>query len=177
MVDIKNYLNKRTLFLGDVNVGKTFKMLSILQEFVQAGYADDIAVLDLSPDPIKGVGGKIKIPDHMPIRYLTANIAAPRLMGQNADHTQQLAETNARVIETLFTTLVAQKKKILFVNDATLYFHAGAFTKFLSAINTALTQIINAYQGDRFEDSYLTRREKQLTVKLIESCDEVRYLS
>ena len=170
-------MGKRTLLVGDVKSGKTQKTLRLLQTFIRAGYAEDIAVLDLSPDPIEGIGGKLQVPADTPVRYLTASIAAPRMMGRDAAHVRQLAETNARVIEGLLVELCGLKREILFVNDATLYFHAGVLKNFLQAIETASTQIINAYHGDSFADSDLTQRERRLTQDLIETCDAVEYLS
>ena len=108
--------------------------------------------------------------------YLTAAITAPRLTGRNREHTRDLAEQNARAIEMLFPKLHRQKKEILFVNDATLYFHAGDLAKFLKVLDTAKTQIINAYYGDTFMDSEITQREKRLTERLIKTCDAIQYL-
>jgi hypothetical protein len=173
---IQDYRGKRSLLLGEVNSGKTAKTDGVLRAFIKAGYTDDIAVLDLSPDPVGGVGGKMSTPADAAVLYLTAAIAAPRMMGRDAAHTQRLAETNARVIEDLFEELCAKRKPVLFVNDATLYFHAGSLETFLQVLDTASTQIVNAYRGTKFEDSALTRRERRLTQALIETCDMVEYL-
>ncbi len=176
MGKIRKYLYKRTLIVGDVNSGKTEQTRSILLAFIRAGYAESSAILDLAPDPVQGTGGKIKIPSGRSLLYLTAAITAPRLTGKDMEHTRDLAEQNARAIESLFAKLKRQKKEVLFVNDATLYFQAGDLTKFLKVLDTAKTQIINAYYGDTFMDSELTQREKRLTEKLIKTCDEIQYL-
>jgi hypothetical protein len=99
-----------------------------------------------------------------------------RRIAKYRDHIRHLAAINARAIELLFAKLQQQKKEILFVNDATLYFHAGDLTKFMKVLDTAKTQVINAYYGDTFMDSELTQREKRLTAKLIKTCDEIQYL-
>jgi len=168
---VNKYLNKRTLILGDVKSGKTARTLEILRGYVQAGYADRIAVIDMAPDPVRGIGGKITPPADAPLLYLTTTIAAPRLTGVDEAHTRRLAVQNARAIEALFDLLRRQPKEILFVNDASLYLQAGDFDTFLTALDTASTQIINAYYGSTFSDSALTRREKHLTEALMKTCD------
>ena len=73
-------------------------------------------------------------------------------------------------------SLLEKEWEIIFVNDATLYLQAGNLEKFLEILNTASTQIINAYYGKTFTDSALTRREKQLAEKLMKTCDEVIFI-
>ena len=176
MIDITPYMNKRTLILGDINSGKTEKTVRILQEFIRAGYSEEVAVLDLSPEPVNGVGGKMPPPSDGAIVYLTANIIAPRITGRTEKHIRDLARQNARAIDMLFAELKKHEKKILFVNDATLYFHAGNLAIFLKMLEGAATQIINAYRGDTFKETPITRREKQLTKKLMATCNILEYL-
>lgn len=177
MDTIENYLGRRTIIVGDVNTGKTVRTLEILHLFLTAGYAPKIAVLDLAPDTVRRVGGKMKPPPDEPLLYLTASISAPRLTGKDEDHTRQLAEENARTIETLFVKFQRQKREILFVNDATLYLQAGHLKRFVEILDTTSTQIINAYYGNAFTDSELTRREKKLTEDLMKICDQVITMS
>ncbi len=170
MVKIDQYLNKRTLIVGDVNSGKTAQTFEILQMFLKKGYAKKIAILDMGTNPIRGIGGKMLPPPDVPIFYLTSFISAPRLMGKDSNHIRKLAEENARSIERLFETFQQKHREIIFVNDATLYLQAGHLERFLEILNTASTQIINAYYGDAFSDSELTRREKKLTEALMKTC-------
>ena len=171
METVKKYLNKRTLITGDVKSGKTARTLEILREFIQAGYADRIAVIDMAPDPVRDIGGKITPPADAPLLYLTATITPPRLTGVDEAHTRRLAAQNARAIEALFSSLRQQPKEVLFVNDASLYLQAGDLKTFLTILSTASTQIINAYYGSAFADSPLTRREKRLIEELMRTCD------
>ena len=171
METVKTYLNKRTLIIGDVKSGKTARSLEILREFIQAGYADRIAVIDIAPDPLHGIGGKMTPPADAPLLYQTTTIAAPRLTGADEAHVNRLAVQNARAIEALFSSLRQQPKEILFVNDASLYLQAGDINTFLTTLTTASTQIINSYYGSTFADSALTRREKHLTEALMKTCD------
>ncbi len=168
------YLHQRTLIVGETNSGKTTRTVQLLEMFINAGYAPEIAVLDLAPDKIQDVGGKMRMNPIWEVLYLSTQISAPRLQGKNDQHVWQLAQANAWAIERLFDQLIEKEKKILFVNDATLYLQAGSFEHFSSVLNTADTAIMNAYQGDRFGDSTLTRREKKLTQNLIQRCDLIR---
>ena len=165
-------MNRRTIIVGDVNSGKTSYTLNILELFLKAGHAGKTAILDLAPGSIQGIGGKMVPPDE-PLLYLTTSILAPRLTGKDEYHTLTLAKKNATAIEKLFTKFFLQKREILFVNDATLYFQAGDFDRFIKILDASSTQIINAYYGHTFSDSGLTRREKNLTEKLMKLCDQI----
>jgi hypothetical protein len=170
---IGHYLNRRTIIVGDVNSGKTTLTTGILEHFLNAGYGPQIAVLDLSPKPVQGIGGKLSLASDTSVLYLTAHIHAPRLMGTDAAHTLRLAEENARTIETLFEKFTCQPRDILFVNDATLYLQSGSLTLFLETLSVSSTHIINCYYGHTFADSELTQRERELTDTLITWSDEV----
>lgn len=176
MIQIEAYLGRRTLILGDVNSGKTERTRQILHAFIRAGYAEQLTVLDLSPDPVGNIGGKLQVPAGRPLLHFSPTIFAPRLSGRNPDEVQRLAFQNARMIEKLFPEIKRRKRKILIINDATLYFHAGDLSRFMALLDTAATQVINAYWGDTFEDSTLTQREKGLTRELRATCDEIVYL-
>jgi hypothetical protein len=151
MDNINYYMNRRTLIVGDVNSGKTSQTLNILKLFLKAGHAGRIAILDLAPENIQGIGGKMELPQNDSLLYLTTSIAT----------------------EKLFAKLLQQKREILFVNDATLYFQAGDFEHFLKILDIASTHIINAYYGHTFSDSELTRREKKFTEGLMKLCDQI----
>jgi len=173
MDNINYYMNRRTLIVGDVNSGKTSQTLNILKLFLKAGHAKKIAILDLAPGNIQGIGGKMEPPLDEPLLYLSTSILAPRLTGKDEYHTRKLAEKNATAIKKLFTKFYKQKREILFVNDVTLYFQAGDIKHFIKILNTTSTPIINAYYGHTFSDSKLTRREKKLTEELMKLCDQI----
>ena len=173
MDSIDQYANQMTLIVGDTNSGKTVRTERILKLFLDKGYAGEIAILDLAPDPIRGIGGKMQpSPDHT-LLYLTTHIYAPRLMGADENHTEQLARKNAENIEQLFSEFERQNKTILFVNDASIYLQAGDPDRFMTVVRTASTQIINAYYGKTFADSRLTRRERKRIEDLMKQCDRL----
>ena len=170
---ISQYINKRTLIVGDIRSGKTERTFKILRMFLKAGYAKKIAILDLAPGSHGGIGMKMTPPENTDLIYLTSSIRAPRLSGKDENHAMKLAEDNAKTIEKLFIELQHERRDVLFINDVTLYFHAGHFKQILKILDTASTQIINAYYGKTFPDSELTRQEKRLTQALMKTCDRV----
>lgn len=173
METIDAYLNKLTLIVGDTNSGKTLRTSRILALFIAEGLADEVAILDLAPDPIQGIGGKMELPPDIHLFYVTSEIYAPRLMGTDENHTERLAETNARTIEGLFSEIRQQNKSILFINDASLYLQAGDPERFMSFLNTAETRVVNAYYGKTFADSPLSRRERRRLDDLMKECDHL----
>lgn len=172
MLDIKKFINKRTLIVGDVNSGKTQYTLSIIEEFLKNGI-NDIAIMDLAPETVKNIGGKMVPPDHPGILYVTTGIAAPRLTGKDEEEIMMLARKNAESIETLFDEYLLKPRQHLFVNDVTLYLHAGTLERLNEILSTAATQIINAYRGTTLHDNLLSRRETLLVDLLIEGCDNL----
>jgi len=174
--DIARYLGRHTILVGDVNSGKTTRTTTIINQFLAAGYARKLAILDLAPALVKGVGGKLSFKMAPGVSYLTAQIAAPRLMGQDAEQVRELATRNARTIEKLFTELERDSRDILFINDVTLYLQAGSLELLLGILRNSSTTIVNAYYGHSFDDSDLSRRERQLTEALMECSDTVTLL-
>ncbi len=173
MNEIDKYLKKRTLIVGDVNSGKTFETCRILQLFMDAEYREDITVLDMSPGPVQGIGGKMKFSGISSLLYLTADIFAPRLTGKHESHTRMLTEKNVNLIEKLIDEVKKHGNDILFVNDASLYLQAGQLEHFEEMLITASTQVINSYYGVHFKDSKLSRRERQLVEDLMQTSDQV----
>ncbi len=171
--DIATYLGQRTIIAGDVNCGKTTRTAALLKYFLVAGYAHDLAIIDLAPDPVQGIGGKLSLDLPPQAVYLTAQIAAPRLMGRDVAHSMELANRNARAVELLFSEFEQHPRDILFLNDVTLYLQAGSVERLLVLLRHSRTVIINAYYGNSFADSELSWRERRLTEALMAHCDTV----
>lgn len=170
MIDIKDLLNKRTVIIGDVNSGKTQYTLNIIREFLTSGIRD-IAILDLAPEKVREIGGKMIPPEAPEILYMTTEIVAPRLTGSGDDEIQMLARENKQTIEKLFDTYLQNPQDIIFVNDVTLYLHAGSVDRLNQVLSTATTQVLNAYYGTTFLESLLSRREKEQVDVLLKQCD------
>jgi hypothetical protein len=173
MDTIDSFKGKKTLIVGDINTGKTARTVKILQHGLSAGWGPFITVIDLAPDAMGGVGGKIKMPELEGLQYFTGPIVPPRLTATDTDQAQLLAQANARAIDRLFEQFNAHPSKILFVNDASLYLQAGAMTRFQAVMEKAETVVMNAYLGNSFPDSALTRREKRMILTLIQFCDHI----
>ena len=172
-LSLKELLHHRTLVLGEVNSGKTALTQKILHAFTDAGRAADILLLDLAPDPVKGIGGKITLPFHSDIVYLTAHVVAPRLTGTTDADIDRLARQNATRIEKLFEDTRAALKPILFINDASLYLHAGKPERLFDLIQQTRTVVINAYYGQTFADSAFSRKERRRVEALRLHCDRI----
>jgi hypothetical protein len=94
------YRNRKTLILGDVNAGKTTRMLEILRFFLEEGEGG-IAVFDFAPMKIWGVGGKMSLfeEERKKIHYVSPGIVPPRLTAKKEDEAWELAQENCRQIE------------------------------------------------------------------------------
>ena len=158
--------------MGDVNTGKTFYTMKILDALEEWAY-QSVAVIDCAPEVVRGIGGKMEGADRSGIRYLTAEIAAPRLTGTSDDEIFALATGNARVIETIFDSYLDDPREILFINDVTLYLQAGSVDRLIEVMESAGTLVMNAYRGSSFQDSPLSRRERRLLEKIMRRCDRV----
>jgi len=172
MLDIARFVDRRTIIVGDINSGKTRYTLDILAAFLKAGL-DDIAVLDCAPAKVEGVGGKMSSIDDSDILYATTDVAAPRLTGRTEDEVYALARRNAAAIETLFDDYRRNCREHLFINDVTLYLHAGSVERLMGVLTMPSSVIMNAYYGSTFDDSPLTRREREGVEHLLGWSDNV----
>ena len=161
----------RTLISGDVDTGKTRYTAQILARFTAAGFAPQTVVLDLAPAAVGQIGGKMGAAVKPPALYLTDAIVAPRLTAKTNREAESFALQNARLIENLFDQVYDSGRRILFINDVTLYLQAGSFRKLAQLLQVPDTAVINAYYGDSFAPSPLTRREKAATERLQALCD------
>lgn len=174
-------LGAKTLILGEVGSGKTRLAAKLLKEAISLGYAARIAVLDLSPAARAPSGELVGAPltayvkPAPPIRYLRPpRVRAPRLEGRSGEEVLKLAEENAKAMEKLFEEFLKEPRKVVFVNDVSLYLHAGRLGKLLSALSGASTAILNGYYGRGLNDdkgSGLSLRERRLMEKLAEKMD------
>lgn len=172
------YLNHKTLIAGEVNSGKTERTLKILREFMEC-QRDSVAVLDLAPEKIRGIGGKLPLTlqEREKILYFSPQIVPPRLSGKDEQEIQKLARENRIRSEMILAGFRARKIDILVINDVSLYFHAGDAERLLSFIEGVSTIVINGYYGNYFGDTPLSRRERRQMEILMSRCDRVLLFS
>jgi len=175
----KNIVGRRVLILGEVGSGKTLLTSRLLKELMTLFNPEEITVIDLAPQRIGEVGGKLSdyVDSIDKVRYLSPErVYAPRLMGISREHVLKYAELNRRGMEPLFNEFVQRTTKILILNDITLYLHAGKLETVLKCMRLAETFLATAYYGSRLAEdrgSGISVREKQLVEKLATYMDQI----
>ncbi len=169
---VEEFRNKKTIIIGEVNTGKTACLGEILDRFMEAG-ATEIAVIDMAPERVKGIGGKMRTECFGSISYYTAQIVAPRLMGKTEHEVQMLAEHNVKLIDNIFAEYLKNPCKVLFINDVSLYLQAGDPNKLFSLFDSSPTVIINGYYGYSLGGGKLGKRERENMNALRKRCDRV----
>ncbi|UCH06680.1 MAG: hypothetical protein JSV55_11340 [Deltaproteobacteria bacterium] len=172
-MSVYEYKDKKTIIVGEVKTGKTAYLSELINEFICQG-EDGLVLIDMAPEQTKGVGGKMNITEAGDlIRYRTAPIVAPRLMGRTTDEVDTLAKQNAELIENIFFEYLKNPGRTLFVNDISLYLQAGALCKLLSWLSSTPTVIMNGYYGSSLGGGKLGRRERKNMWSLMERCDRI----
>jgi hypothetical protein len=175
-VHLEEYLNRRTLILGDVNTGKTTLTKAVLDALLCRGdLGGRIAIVDMAPEipetlarekGLIGVGGKLIPPERHDILYLGGHLEPPRLSSKTEIEAMEKAQRNRRIIEGLFDELDLQSRDILLINDVSLYLQAGTTELLTRWLDRAATVITNGYWGTRLGGGTLTERERTETAKL-----------
>lgn len=176
-------LGRRVLIIGDTGTGKTRLTAELLSEAVRLGYARSTTAIDLAPNIIlpsqNVVGSELTayIEDLGEVHYLRPRrVRAPRLEAKIAEEVLRLAEENAKAISVAFDEYLKHPTEILFLNDASLYLHAGELEKLLSVLSKSKTCVLNGYYGTSLEenhDSGVSIRERMLMNELARSMDLV----
>ncbi len=171
------YLNRKTLIAGDVNSGKTHQTLSVLRHFLKC-QKSPIGVLDLAPEKVRTVGGKIPLTpeEKEKILHLSPAILPPRLLGKDEGEVRALAKENRERIDAALEMIRGQKLSVLVINDVSLYFHDGEAQFLLASVEHVPTLLINGYYGKFFGDSPVSRNERDQMEYLMSQCDRVYLL-
>ena len=169
---LETYLDHRTIIIGDVNSGKTRYTLAVAQQLIETGHGPDIVLIDMAPQTTRGIGGKMDLQNKETL-LLTCPVQAPRLTGRDNRHIQQLAEQNAKAIESLMGQALYSRRSILIINDTSLYLQAGSPERLLSLIESFPTAILNAYIGESFIPVPFTETERHNVQALVRFCDRV----
>jgi GTPase SAR1 family protein len=172
---LEDYLNRKTLILGDVNTGKTTLTRKVLEALCRRDLGERIAIVDMAPEvPEKlarekgliGVGGKLMPPEGHDILYLGGHFEPPRLSSQTEEEAMGKAQQNRRISEGLFHQLDGQWRDILFINDVSMYLQAGWTENLTRWLDQAATAVVNGYWGEKLGGGTLTERERIETVKI-----------
>lgn len=165
-------LGRKVLFLGESGSGKTRLMASLLKEAMVRVDPGNITLLDFAPRArsIQGVEVGGKIADiYRPVRglgrYCSPSIRAPRLEGSTGEEVLSIARQNALRMTPCLEAYLSSPTPVLFINDISMYLHAGDTGLLLEAISRSKTFIGNGYQGSLLSDdkgSGITERERRL---------------
>lgn len=177
-VSLEDILNRFVLIVGEVNRGKTTFTGRIFELYRQRRRGP-VTVVDLAPSMAlmsktgPGIGGRLSISPSPGIRYFHDRIHAPRLESKDEREALALAEENRRVIESLFEKAFLENVKALFINDCSLYLHAGDAKKLLGWIRQSETAVVNGYHGESLGQGPISTREREGMIYIMEHCDRL----
>jgi hypothetical protein len=169
---IKNLLHKKTLVVGGIKSGKTHFTCVFVKKILEDGQ-QTVVVLDFAPNLFRGVGGKMVLPEHSRLRYLTTRIDAPRLQGKDNVDIRRLAEGNRSRIEDILDLVQANRESILVINDVTLYLQAGACERLAEIMAGFPTVLVNAYYGKDFDKFSISKLEREKVERFMGEFDQV----
>ncbi|NPU82965.1 MAG: hypothetical protein HPY65_00640 [Syntrophaceae bacterium] len=181
-IDVQDFLGRRTLIVGDINTGKTYRSGEILSALCLSGLGPRIVILDLAPvipeklaleKGLRGAGGRLSPPPGRHVLVFEASPEPPRLSSRTEAEALEKARRNRLAIDALFPRASKTSRDILFVNDISLYLQAGNVEDLTTFLNGFGTVIANGYRGERLGGGSLTEREKEQMEKLM-ACFEAQ---
>ncbi|MEM3401379.1 MAG: hypothetical protein QXP86_04795 [Nitrososphaerota archaeon] len=182
ILKLEDVLGKKVLIAGEAGTGKTMLLVKLLEEANAQSISDAVTLIDLAPKKIGEFGGRVV--DYLRqiggIRLLMpVNVFAPRLSGKTKDEVMSLAEKNREAIEPLLKGFLSKPTRILFINDLTIYLHAGDPELLEKCIEVSETFVGTAYYGTKLQDdkgSGITLRERMLAERIMKKVDKVIFL-
>jgi GTPase SAR1 family protein len=169
---VNEFSDKKTIIIGDVNTGKTALLLEILHAFSGEG-EEPVTVIDMAPETMRGVGGKLQTEGLHNVRYMTTEIVPPRLTGDTPEEIEAYAKRNARSIDELFREYLKDPGGILFINDVSIYLQAGDPGEMKRLLDSTPTVVMNGYYGTTLGGGDFGERERRNMDALMERCDRV----
>jgi hypothetical protein len=178
----EDFVNRRVLFKGEIASGKTSCMKGLLNDATDSAFIRKITMLDMAParTDVHGisVGGPVrrgKWARH--VVYLRPDhIMPPRLTGKTKEDVLSIARKNAEQIDGLLDSYSEAPTEVLFINDLTIYLHAGRLSRLLEIVKMAKTFVGNAYEGQSLHEdlgSGLADRERSLLADFEKNMDVV----
>jgi len=181
-------IRRKLLILGDIGSGKTAFTARLLAEALAILSPNDITVIDMAPRrrDFKGasVGGRLTDFMNAPtgVRILTPapTPVAPRIEGLTAGDVLLFARSNHESIDRVLEKYSADPTPILFMNDVSMYLHAGEPVNLLNVVASAKTVVMNSYAGVTLQDdrgSSVSQHERDGLALLKRAVDQVMILS
>jgi CO dehydrogenase nickel-insertion accessory protein CooC1 len=173
----KEILGKKVLLLGEAGSGKTKLAAQLLRELMMLMNPEEITVIDLAPQRLDEIGGKLTdyVNVNSRIKYLSPKIVyTPRLTGASPKQVLHYAELNRKNMEPLLNKFIRNVTEVLVLNDVTLYLHSGKLETVLKCVRLAKTFLATAYYGSKLAKDLgtgISSKERQLTEKLAASMD------
>jgi len=172
-------LGKRTLIIGEVRSGKTVLTARIVLNFVSMGLGSEITIIEMAPEKVSDVGGKLT--DYLcskcleNVRYLSAEIIPPRLTSRNEEEALKYAIRNFKILKPLLEKYLSNPTRILVINDLSIYSHAGPFEDIDACIMEAETFLANSYFGKKINGKFpkIGLRERRFIIDLLKFMDNV----
>jgi hypothetical protein len=178
----------KLLIVGDIGSGKTALTARLLTEALAISSPNDITVIDMAPRrrDFKGtsVGGHLtdfmNVPTGVRILTPTPSPVAPRIEGLTAGDVLLFARSNHQSIDRVLEKYSADPTPILFMNDISMYLHAGEPANLLNVVGSAKTGVMNSYAGVALQDDHgssVSQNERDGLALLKRAVDQVMTLS
>jgi hypothetical protein len=169
---LEGLIGKKVLVEGEVGSGKTTYLSGLIGEALEIAGLGEVVVIDMAPRRHRvgkrNVGGQLRIPKEAANRvtYFSPSwVRAPRIEGKNEREVVELANENAAGLAEILQVALTCKRKMLFINDLTIYLQAGDIGLLSEVIDGAVTFVGTAYRGELLSDdkgSGITSREAAL---------------
>lgn len=183
ILNVKDFIGKRILIVGDVGSGKTILTLNIINKFLEYGFGEEISILDFAPNSInlsnKKVGGKLiefSFNPNMVKNYFPVYTYPPRILGKCRSEVLNYAKFNRVNCGNALQRFINDPTNILIINDISLYYHIGDLGLIIDVLKLCKTFIANAYFNGFIEDKFssgISVNERLMTENLMRIVDFV----